>query len=78
MAEGACVAGGHAWWGHACMAGGIHGRVACVARGMCMVEEACMAGGGHVSIPQNERRKLKRKKKRTPRLLPFPHHFSPV
>ena len=44
MAGGACVAGGHAWWGVACVEGGVHGRGVCMAGG-CAWQGVCMAGG---------------------------------
>ena len=46
---GACMAGGHMWWG-ACMAGVMHGGGVCVWQGgMCGggARGACMAGGMH-------------------------------
>ena len=44
--RGACVAGGHAWWG-VCMVGGMHGRgEVCVAGGACMAG-GCAWQGGH-------------------------------
>ena len=49
--RGACVAGGHAWWG-TCMAGGMHGKGhawwggVCVAGGSCLAEEMAIAAGG--------------------------------
>ena len=45
MAEGACVAGGHAGQG-AYMAGGCAWQGVCMARGHAW-QEVCVAGGGH-------------------------------
>ena len=38
---GACIVGRHAWWGGACVAGGMHGRGACM-------EGVCVWQGEHV------------------------------
>ena len=50
----ACVAGGHAWWGHAwqgvCTAGGHVWQGVCVADGVCMAgETAAEVNGTHTT-----------------------------
>ena len=50
---GACMVGGHAWWG--CVTGGMHGR-GCVWWGGCAWQGACVAGG----CVWQERRPLQR------------------